>query len=108
MSIAGAAFAAISVAGKLEADLRKRTIYNVLAKSISRSSYILGSYLGLLLAGAILISAIWSAMTLLVTLISGEFDFYHLFIALAYSLFEWSIVCADARRIPDIRSIFSR
>jgi len=70
LSLAGCGVVAISGVNLLDKELRQKTIYNVLSKPVSRSQFIIGKYLGLVL----LVSVLLSLMGLCIVIFTAGFE----------------------------------
>lgn len=85
----------ISGTSLLEKELKKKTIYNILSKPISRGSLVLGKFLGMLCITATLIALMAFILIVYVYFFQGNFDgalaigAFHMFI-------EGLIMCAGA------------
>jgi ABC-type transport system involved in multi-copper enzyme maturation permease subunit len=92
-SLASVAYAAISGAALLEKEIARKTIFNVLSKSVSRWHFIVGKFLGMFLTASSLTCIVGTVVTSLAWAIEGKFDPL-LLIGLCFQIFEISIICA--------------
>lgn len=93
ISLFSVAYVVIAGATLLQKELAKKTIYNILGKSVQRSEFIVGKYLGLL-STAILLTLVMSlGLLAYLYLFENKLDFLILYAA-AYLIFELIIVCA--------------
>lgn len=95
ISIFTMAYAAIAGTSFLQKELSKKTIYNILAKPVRRSDFLLGKYLGMLTTAACLASCMLPFLLLFTFTIERTFDFL-LFEALLGILTQLIIICAVA------------
>lgn len=95
VSIFSVAFAVISGAALLFKELSKKTIYNILSKSVARWEFLLGKYLGMLLTTLSIISILGFSLILYLYYLEGHFDPLIL-LSMYYTFLELVIVCAAA------------
>ena len=95
ISLFSVAFAVISGSTLLYKELSKKTVYNILAKPVSRAQFVLGKYLGMYVTVAVLASLMGLGLSLFVSMFEGRADML-LFEAYFYILLELLIVCAAA------------
>lgn len=95
LSIFSVAFATISGATLLAKELSKKTIYNILAKSVTRSEFLWGKYLGMCATAFLLALLLSLALLLFLTLFSANFE-SEMIQACLHVLLELLIVCACA------------
>lgn len=88
-------FAVISGGSLLHKELSKKTVYNILAKPVTRWEFLLGKYIGMLMTAGIMIAIMAVSLLLFIYLFEHHFDFLLLQAAL-FSFFELMIVCAAA------------
>jgi len=93
MSFFCVAYAVIAGSSLLYKELKGRTIFNILAKPVKRSDFIVGKYFGMLLTVVLLQVLMTTALQIFLVLLEFKID-YLIFYA-AYSIFlQLSIVCA--------------
>ena len=95
ISLFSVLFAVLSGGSLLHKELSRKTIYNILARSVERREFILGKYLGMLATTALMIAGMWAGLTLFVLLMDDTFK-PALLIACFHTFFELIIVCAAA------------
>lgn len=86
-------YAIIAGATLLFKELQRKTIYNILSKAVTRSEFILGKQLGLMLTSWMMISLMSLALFVYLFAISGNCDF-SIFIASAYCMLELTVISA--------------
>lgn len=92
-SLASVAYAAISGAALLEKEIARKTIFNVLSKSVSRWHFIVGKFLGMFITASSLACIVGTVVLCLAWAIEGKFD-HLLLVALCFQIFELLIICA--------------
>ena len=92
-SLVTVAFAIISGATLLQKELGRRTIFNILAKPVKRSSFVIGKFLGILIVAVLMLAIMVGALQLFAALFAPQLDWY-LWIAAAYMVLEFFIVAA--------------
>jgi len=95
LSVAGCAVVVISGVNLLDKELKQKTIYNVLSKPISRSQFIVGKYLGLVLLVSVLISLMGICIVLFVAAFEQSLDL-RLFQGVLLVIFENIILSSIA------------
>lgn len=95
ISIFSVAFAVISGSALLYKELSKKTVYNILAKPVSRAQFVVGKYLGMYVTAAVMAALMGLGLSLFVLMFEGKADL-NLFYAYFYILLELMIVCAAA------------
>ena len=95
ISLFSVAFAVISGAALLHKELSRKTVYNILAKPVTRAEFVFGKYLGMLFTVGLMILMMGLALSIFVYLFIGNLD-YRLAQACLYILTELMIVCAAA------------
>ncbi len=88
-------FAVIAGSALLHKELAKKTIYNILAKPVTRYEFLLGKYLGMLSISTLLLVLMGASLSIFLILFEQRIDPL-LFQAYLYSFFELSIICAAA------------
>lgn len=73
-SLFGVVLAVIISVGQIPAEVDKKTIYNILSKPVSRIQYLLGKYLGILAALAIILFVMGVEVVLLIVIRLGTFS----------------------------------
>lgn len=86
-------FTVISGSNLLQKELTRKTIYNILSKSVERSEFVLGKYLGMLLI-ALVMTALMGLGLSLFLLCFGEPLQPIIFLACLHIFYELIIVCA--------------
>lgn len=95
ISLFSVAFAVISGAALLHKELSKKTVYNILAKSVERWEFLLGKFLGMMATVTLMVLLMASSLIAFVYLFTFELD-VPIFHAIPYMLLELMIVCAAA------------
>jgi Cu-processing system permease protein len=95
ISFFSVAFAVISGAALLHKELSKKTVYNILAKPVSRIEFLVGKYLGMLWTGAVLVGLMGAALSLYLVVLEDRADL-SLLQAYVFIGLELTIVCAAA------------
>ncbi|MBN8550040.1 MAG: ABC transporter permease subunit [Deltaproteobacteria bacterium] len=95
ISLFSVAFAVISGSTLLYKELAKKTVYNILAKPVSRGQFVLGKYFGMFATVAVMACLMGLALSLFVSFFEGRADVL-LFEAYLYILLELLIICAVA------------
>ena len=95
VSLFSVAYAVIGGATLLQKELAKKTIYNILSKSVQRYQFILGKYLGMLATASLLLLLMGGALLIFVGLLEGRLE--GLLVQAYFCMFlELAIVCAAA------------
>ncbi len=93
ISIFSVAYVVIAGATMLQKELARKTIYNILGKSVYRSEFLLGKYLGMLFT-AVLLSVIMSlGLMVYLYFFEGKFDYLILY-SCVHLVLELIIICA--------------
>ena len=95
ISIFSVAFAVISGASLLSKELTKKTIYNILSKSVYRWQFLAGKYLGMLITAFSLVIMMGVALIVYMYFFERRVDFLILD-ALLYMVLELIVICAAA------------
>lgn len=74
LSLAGCGVVVISGVNLLDKELKQKTIYNVLSKPVSRSQFIVGKYLGLILLVSVLLSLMGLCIVIFTACFEGAID----------------------------------
>lgn len=95
ISLATIAYAVISGSALLQKELAKKTVYNILAKPVERSEFLIGKFLGMVFTSTTLLALMAAGLSVYVALFEGRFD---LLLLQAYLLMwlEVVLVCAAA------------
>ena len=95
ISIFCAAFSVLAGASILFKELSRRTIYNILAKAVERSEFVVGKFFGMFLTALSMLVIMAAGLTAFTAIFSGKFE-AGLLVAYVHIAFELSIVCALA------------
>lgn len=95
ISIFTVLYASISGAALLFKELSRKTVYNILAKPVDRSQFLIGKFLGMALTASTLVSIMGLLLSLFLYLLEQRVDWL-MFNAYLQILFELCIVCACA------------
>lgn len=95
MAIFSVAYAAISGTTLLQKELARKTIYNILAKAVTRAEFLSGKYLGMLATVTLILILTGIGLQIFVLLLSYSWP-DHLALAYYYIWLELVIVCAAA------------
>lgn len=95
LSFAGCGVVVISGVNLLDKELKQKTIYNVLSKPISRSQFIVGKYLGLVLLVSVLLSLMGLCVVIFTACFEGAID-YRLFLGILLVILEDLILASIA------------
>jgi len=95
ISLFSVAYAVISGSSLLHKELEKKTIYNILAKPVLRSEFVLGKYFGMLTTTTLMALLMAIGLSAFAFLFEGSFDVL-IFAATIYMILELVIVCAAA------------
>ena len=95
ISLFSVAFAVISGSALLYKELSKKTVYNILAKPVSRAQFVLGKYLGMYVTVGVMAALMGIGLSIFVLLFEGKADL-NMFYAYFFILLELLIVCAAA------------
>ncbi len=111
ISIFGLLIAIFIGIGLVYKEIDKHTIYTILAKPVSRYQFLLGKYLGLILAMFINFAVMTAALYVIMFVFANEFDLSLLF-AILMIFFEMSIIVVVAIffssfTTPTLSAIFS-
>ncbi len=93
LSLFSVLYAVISGAQLLAKELMRKTLYNILSKSVTRTEFIAGKFLGLFLSAALLLLLMAVVLSAFTALFEGKVDL-HMGYAYLHILFELFIVCA--------------
>lgn len=93
ISIFAVLYAVISGSTLLDKELTKKTIYNILSKSVHRWQFLLGKYLGMLITEAVLVGLMGLGLLAFLALFDATLH-WQLCVALCYLYLELVIVCA--------------
>lgn len=74
LSFFGSIISMLSGVNLLNKELKKKTIYNILSKPVSRAEFVLGKYLGLSLTVTTLVGLMGLCLSLFLTLLERQFD----------------------------------
>lgn len=95
ISLFSVAFAVISGAALLHKELSRKTVYNILAKPVSRAEFVCGKFFGMFATASVLVLMMGAGLSIFALFFEGQFDSY-LLQAYLYILLELLIVCAAA------------
>lgn len=95
ISFLSVCFVVISGSSLLYKELARKTIYNILGKSVTRWQFLLGKFLGLVITAETMLILMGAALCLLVLLMSGEISSTFV-LAFLFMGLELVIVCAAA------------
>lgn len=95
VSLFSVALVVISGSALLSKELSKKTIYNILAKSVSRSDFIIGKYFGMLITATSIVLLMGISLQIYLYFLEGYFDLNMVW-AYAYNIIELGIICAAA------------
>lgn len=93
ISIFSNAFAIISGALLLHKELARKTVYNILAKPVTRAEFVIGKFIGLFANAIFVILFLGVLLVVACALIEGKID-YLLLQSLYYCALEVMIICA--------------
>ena len=93
VSFLGALAAVLGGVNLLNNEIKRKTIYNILSKPVSRFQFVIGKFLGLSLTTAILVSLMGICLVIFILLVEGRID-YLLFQAIYIAILESIIICA--------------
>ena len=93
LSFFGALSAILGGLNLLNNELKRKTVYNILSKPVSRWQFVLGKFLGLSLTTGVLITLMGLSLIAFTTIIEGKVD-YLLFQAILFALLESTIISA--------------
>lgn len=93
LSFFGAISAILCGISLLNNELKKKTVYNILSKPVSRSQFIVGKFFGLTLTVNVLLSVMSLGLIAFCWFIEGRVDWL-LFQAVAFVMLESTIICA--------------
>jgi len=96
MSVFGLLIAIFVGIGLVHKEIQRRTVYTLLAKPISRRSFVIGKYAGLMLVIALNVAVMTGALLALTAVFSGSGVAWHLLVAVLLILVELMIVTAVA------------
>jgi ABC-type transport system involved in multi-copper enzyme maturation permease subunit len=96
MSIFGLLIAIFVGIGLVHKEIQRRTVYMLLAKPVSRRSFVIGKYLGLMLVIALNVAIMTAALLLLMALYSESGVNWGVFTAVLLILVELMVVTAVA------------
>lgn len=95
ISIFSVAYVVIAGASLLDKELMRKTIYNILGKAVTRSEFIIGKYLGLLMTSSTLVILMTPCLMLYLSFFENKVD-YMIVYASIFMILELTIVCAAA------------
>lgn len=93
ISFCNIAFATIAGATLLKKELERKTIYNILAKPVARSEFIIGKFLGIAITIGLTMVLMMAGLQAYLLLFQGQLD-SSLWIALYFYFLEVLIICA--------------
>jgi ABC-type transport system involved in multi-copper enzyme maturation permease subunit len=93
MSLTTVGFGAIAGATLLDKELQRKTVYNILSKSVHRWQFLVGKFFGLYFT-MITVAAIVALVVALAAYILGAQEIWRLLIALLYVSLEGALVAA--------------
>lgn len=93
LSFFSAIYSVIAGSTLLHKELSRKTIYNILARPISRWQFLVGKFLGLFLTSGAMLGVMTIGLVAFLYLLEGVFDSL-LFVAALHIMFELMIVCA--------------
>jgi len=96
MSVFGLLIAIFVGIGLVHKEIQRRTVYMLLAKPISRRSFVIGKYLGLMLVIALNVAVMTAALLLLMALHSQDGMNWGVFVAVLLIFVELMVVTAVA------------
>lgn len=88
-------YVVLAGASLLHQELVRRTIFNILAKPVRRSEFIVGKYLGLLGTSSFLLLLMTALLSAILFLLEGDVD-WPLLVACGYIWLQLVIICAAA------------
>ncbi|MBN2169523.1 MAG: ABC transporter permease subunit [Actinobacteria bacterium] len=103
-SIFGTVLAVILSANQVRGDINSRTIYNVLSKPVSRLQYLIGKYIGIMIALAAVLFLVGVEILLMVFFKFGVFK-PQIFIGVVMIFLEASIIAAFCLSVSTIASM---
>jgi Cu-processing system permease protein len=89
------AYAVIAGAALLQKELARKTIYNILAKPVSRADFLIGKYVGMLMTVALMLVLMGAVLSLYIWFFDRQLDLPMLQ-AYLFIFFQLIIVCAAA------------
>ncbi|MCC6932275.1 MAG: ABC transporter permease [Deltaproteobacteria bacterium] len=95
LSFFGTVITIIAGVNLLNKELKQKTVYNILSKSVYRYQFILGKYLGLLLTVAMLVGLMGIGLMIFCLMMEGRID-YLLLQGIYFTILEMAIVAAIA------------
>jgi ABC-type transport system involved in multi-copper enzyme maturation permease subunit len=95
LSFFGAVIAILCGVSLLNTELKKKTVYNILSKPVSRWQFIAGKFCGLALTVNVLVALMGVGLVLFNYCFEGRIDWL-LFQGIVFALLESTIVCAVA------------
>lgn len=93
VSFLGALAAVLGGVNLLDKEIKKKTIYNILSKPVSRFKFVIGKFLGLALTTSILVTLMGLCLVLFVLVVDGSVD-YLIFQAIFIAILESIIISA--------------
>jgi ABC-type transport system involved in multi-copper enzyme maturation permease subunit len=93
ISLCTIGYTVIAGSSLLAQELSKKTIYTILSKSVKRSEFIIGKFLGMLLTVATMLCMMGGGLTVYVALFEGQLDPLLILGVLSIG-FELCIICA--------------
>ncbi len=101
ISICLVGFSVISGSALLAKELSKKTIYNLLAKPVSRGVFLWGKYLGMLSTALMMLVCMGGALSIFLFMFEPEFDAL-MFVGYFFVALELVLVCALAMMFSSV------
>lgn len=95
MNLAVVAFVVLSGSSQLYKELNRKTIYNILSKSVERWQFVVGKYVGMLITSFVMILLMGVCLSVVMAIAEGKIDTL-LPLAYFYIFLETIIVCGLA------------
>jgi Cu-processing system permease protein len=95
LSLAGSGVVVISGVNLLDKELKQKTIYNVLSKPVSRTQFLVGKFLGLVILVSVLVSLMGVCIVLFTAGFEGQID-WRLFQSIFLVMLEQIILASVA------------
>lgn len=93
LSLAGTLYVTIAGSTMLYKEIQRRTIFNVLARPVTRGQFLLGKFFGMVLSVFLLLIVMGGALVVFARALQGEFDWY-LLQAIGFLFLEATLICA--------------
>lgn len=93
LSFFGALASILGGLNLLNNELKRKTVYNILSKPVSRWQFVVGKFLGLSLTTSVLVTLMGLSLIAFTTIMEGKID-YLIFQALMFALLECIIISA--------------